>query len=373
MNQNTFRQNKTDCFRTFLRGGPQKRNYVILDPSTYAAEFAGKTGGYPTYDDNLAFHQAFQNDCPISAFIFPDDVIPQLKWAREYLETKGQDRYYCESLKMPGGVAKRIIAERPGTQPWIVKAPVQTEKDFDLIDYYAESTKAGASLYAQKYQKLFSNLKSDGFMPGMVLLTSFEVYYLIDYPDQPLFYYDHTERYLKSVAKVNEANMAVAKELAGAGCEIFYMGSAGLELLSPRIFDEAIIPFVREVTDFIRKLNCFSSYHICGHSGQLLKTGRINALKPTWFETFSTPPCGDNKSLSDGLRYLDTEIVSKGNLPLEILRNGTPDDIRATVKDIIKQSRDRRHIIGQADATILSGTPRANIETVLQAANNLTN
>lgn len=205
-------------------------------------------------------------------------------------------------------------------------------------------------------------------MPGMVLLTSFEVYYLIDYPDQPLFYYDHTERYLKSTAKVNEANVAVAMELAKAGCEIFYMGSAGLELLSPRIFDEAIIPFVREITDHIRSLNCFSCYHICGHSSQLLKTGRINALKPTWFETFSTPPCGNNENLAKAIEYLDQEIISKGNLPLELLRNGVPNDIRSAIKDIIDQSRDRRHIIGQADATILSGTPLANIQAMLQAA-----
>jgi uroporphyrinogen-III decarboxylase len=368
MNQYNLQQNQTDSFRNFLKGGPKERNYVILDPSTYAAEFVGKPGGYPTYDDNLAFHSTFHNDCPISAFVFPDAVIPDLKWDRKFLEMKGSDAYYEESLKMPTGMAKRVIAERPGTQPWIVKAPVQAKEDFDLIDYYAECTKAGASLYAKEYRTLFNTLKSDGFMPGMVLLTSFEVYYLIDYPDQPLFYYDHTERYLKSIAKVNEANMAVARELANVGCEIFLMGSAGLELLSPRIFDEAIIPFVREITDYIRKLNCFSCYHICGHSNQLLKTGRINALKPTWFETFSTPPCGNNESLSQALEYLDPEIISKGNLPLELLRNGTPDEIYSAVKDIIGQSRGRRHIIGQADATILSGTPRENIEAILRAA-----
>jgi len=210
--------------------------------------------------------------------------------------------------------------------------------------------------------------KAKGFMVTSVLLTAFEVYYLIDYPDQPLFYYDHSERYLASIRRIHRANLALAEELVNVGCDMFIMGSAGLELLSPTIFDEAIIPFARETTDHLRGLGAFSFYHMCGHSRQLLETGRINAIKPTWFETFSTTPCGNNRSLQESLKYLDPEIISKGNLPLELLRNGTVDQIRQTVDDIRIQSQNRRHIIGQGDATILSGTPRQNIEAFLKAA-----
>ncbi len=360
---------RTKSFREFLEGGKKQREYVILDPSTYAAEFAGKPGGYPTYEDNLSFHKAFENDSPISAFVFPEDIVPELKWERSFSKQKGEENYYKETLKLPSGrTSCRVVAERPGTQPWIVQAPVKEENDFELIEYYAEQTKENAALFAEKFKTFFNQLKSEGFMAGMVLLTPFEVYYLIDYPDMPLFYYDHKDTYLNCVEKVTEANIAVASELVKIGCEVFYMGSAGLELLSPRIFDEAIIPSVRRITDHIRDINAFSSYHICGHSYQLLESGRINSMKPTWFETFSTAPCGNNPSLSESLKLLDDSIISKGNLALELLRNGSPSEIREETIKIMDASKERSHIIGQADATILSATPQENIRAFLETA-----
>jgi len=181
----------------------------------------------------------------------------------------------------------------------------------------------------------------------------------------PLFFYDFEERYLQSIKKIHAANLAVIDHLRAMDCDFFAMGSAGLELLSPKIFDEAIIPFARETTDHIRSSGAFSSYHICGHSRQLLETGRINSIKPTWFETFSAPPCGNNDSLKESLGYLDPDIISKGNLALELIKDGTPEQIEAAVYDIIEQTKDKRHIIGQADATILSGTPAENINAFL--------
>jgi len=366
-----LKQRRLESFRNFVKGTGPAANYIMLEPSTYAAEFCGKPGGHPTFADNLAFHKAFVNDSPLTEFVFPDAILPQLCWKRTLLEKKEEISFFEETLQVPGsGPKTRVIAENPGTQPWIVKAPVQNESDFDLIDYYAECVKNNTQHYAAKFGTLFDFCKREGFMASAVLLIPFEAYYLVDYPDMPLFFYDFTDRYLRSIKNVHQANMAVAKTLIDAGCEMFYMGSAGLELLSPRIFDEAIIPFVRETTDYIHSRGAFANYHICGHSYQLLKSGRINTIRPTWFETFSSPPCGNNACLRESLNYLSEDIISKGNLSLEILRNGTPQDIKTATHEIIKGSRGRRHIIGQADATILSGTPQANIRAFLDAASN---
>lgn len=369
MNDLKKRLERTSSFRNFLRTRQKERDYVILDPSTYAAEFSGKKSGYPTFEDNMAFHKAFENDSPISAFVFPDEVIPELKWNREVVHETAGEVHYRETINVPGsGIKERLIAEAPGTQPWIIKAPVREESDFDLIDYYAECVRKNTHLFTVRFRELFQTFQDQGFMAGIVLLTAFEVYYLIDYPDMPLFYYDYPERYLNATQNVYKANIALAEELMKAGCEIFYMGSAGMELLSPRIFDEAIIPYTRQTTDFIRDNGGFSSYHICGHSYQLLQSGRINQIRPTWFETFSSPPCGNNPSLSESLRYLDDTIISKGNLALELLRNGTTDEVKNEALNIRKETRGRNHIIGQADATILNGTPEQNIRALLKAA-----
>jgi uroporphyrinogen-III decarboxylase len=353
---------RANSFRRFLQGGPAARRYLVLDPSSYAAEFAGKYGGHATLEDNVVFQEAFGNDCPILEVILPENYLPELKWDRRFLRESGEERYFEETLRIPAGrVARRILAEKKGTIPWLVESAVQKEPDFDLVDYYADCVQRRADWLAAAIAPQFDAYRKRGFMVGAAVLIGFEAYYLIDYPAQPIFFYDMSERYLASIRKVQEANMVLIRELAKVGCEIVGMGSAGLELLSPRIFDEAIISFARETTDLVRSLGMFSHYHICGHSRQLLESGRINTIHPTWFETVSTPPCGDNVSLSEGLKCLSPDIISKGNLPLESLRNGTPEDIRAAIRDIIRQSAGRRHIIGQADSTILPGTPIENV------------
>lgn len=142
------RQDRTESFRRFLKGGPKERPYVILDPSSYAAEFAGKLGGHPTIEDNIAFHTAFENDSPIGEFAMPDQYLPELAWKRTFLKQQGEETYFTETLTIPSGPKRRVIAEKKGTIPWLAEPPVKSEADFDLIDYYADCAKANAAFIA---------------------------------------------------------------------------------------------------------------------------------------------------------------------------------------------------------------------------------
>ena len=50
------RSEQLDCLRAFLRGAPETRLFVRLDPSSFAATFAGRPGGRPTVEEEVAFH-----------------------------------------------------------------------------------------------------------------------------------------------------------------------------------------------------------------------------------------------------------------------------------------------------------------------------
>jgi uroporphyrinogen-III decarboxylase len=65
------------------------------------------------------------------------------------------------------------------------------------------------------------------------------------------------------------------------------------------------------------------------------------------------------------------DIITKGNINLELLLEGTPDQIKSAVVQIAEASRGRRHVIGQADATILTGTPPENLRAFLAAVDGL--
>ena len=59
---------KVEQLRYFLNGGPKSRNFVSLDPSSYASILAGKPGGSPSIEDEMAFHQTFPNDAMVHFF-----------------------------------------------------------------------------------------------------------------------------------------------------------------------------------------------------------------------------------------------------------------------------------------------------------------
>ncbi|MFH0962900.1 MAG: uroporphyrinogen decarboxylase family protein [Planctomycetota bacterium] len=355
--------------RAFLKGGPQGRGFVRLDPSTYAAVFAGRPGGTPTIEDEIAFHRAFPNDAMPALLLDFEKLTPDLCWRRRLVRRDDDGRAtWEETVTIPSGEKRRIVVDQPGTQPWLLEPAVKSESDFDIVEFYAEAIREHASSIADALKQYPPLLESLGMLPAAAIFSAFEAYWLINYPDMPLFYMDFPRRYLASIRKVHEANLVLLEALAAVGFELFYAGSAGLELLSPRIFREAIVPFQREFNDRARALGVLTSYHVCGHSEGLIRQKIIDDIRPTIFETCSTPPCGDNPSLGEAVRGIAEDIITKGNLPLELLRNGSPREIAAAVRDIARVTGGRRHIIGQADATILTGTPYENIRAFLDAA-----
>ena len=364
----TQQTERYEDFRRFLAGGEATRQYVCLDPSSYASVLAGKDGGRPSVDDQIAFHQSFRNDAMVSIPLNVSEVVPELAWNRQRLkEDADGTTYWRETLPVPWGEARRVVADRPGTIPWLVEPAIRTLEDFALVEFHADRTRENAAALARSIGDIPARLRALGMMSGAVVYSAFEAYYLIDYPDMPLFYIDWPERYLAAVEKVHAANMTVLEELSLVGVELVLTGSAGMELLSPDIFREAIVPFQREFNDRARKLGCMVLYHICGHSRQLIEWGVVDAIKPTVFETCSGPPCGNNSDLRAAVGGISEEIITKGNLDLALLRNGTPEQISAAVNEIASATNGRRHILGQGDATILDGTPGDNIEAFLDA------
>ncbi len=355
--------------RDFLKGREPSRSFFHVDPSSFAAIYAGKTSGHPDLKDLISFHSAFESDAPISIPLNISGVIKSLCWEERIIKTAADGTVFLEeTIATPYGRFRRVVADSPGTTPWLAEPAIQKEDDFRLADFYAEQMIEHASILKETIEPLTGHLRAEGFQPAITLFTAFELQYLVDYADMPIFYMDWPERYIKAVENMHMANMGLLEVLAGAGVELFYTGSAGLELLSPGIFKNAIVPFQREFNDRARQLGRFVVYHICGHSRLLIEQKIIDNIKPTVFETCSGPPCGNNNDLRESVFNVSEEIITKGNLPLETLRNGTPDEIREYVCGIKKSVSGRRHIVGQADGTILDGTPLENIKTYIETA-----
>ena len=78
-------------------------------------------------------------------------------------------------------------------------------------------------------------------------------------------------------------------------------------------------------------------------------------------ETIAPPPEGDN-NLEESREKIDSNICTKGNLNLHILRDGNPDQIKVQVEKMVKAVKGFPRIFSTADG-VLEGTPPENYIT----------
>ena len=150
---------------------------------------------------------------------------------------------------------------------------------------------------------------------------------------------------------------------------LFYCVDA-TEWISPDFFREHLLEDTREILTRWRAMGGFVLWHSCGRVAKFVELGFYNIFKPEIFETMSEPPVGDLPSLRWARERLDPAIATKGNIPLNVLLSGTPDDVRAAVRRVRAQTAGYRHVVGLSD-DVLKGTPLANARAFVDEARSI--
>lgn len=82
---------------------------------------------------------------------------------------------------------------------------------------------------------------------------------------------------------------------------------------------------------------------------------------PLFLASLPFQPKNGSVPVSYRREQLDPEIITKGNISLDILLNGTPQQVREKVRYVKESTRGYRHIIGLSD-NILDHTPCENLK-----------
>ena len=104
----------------------------------------------------------------------------------------------------------------------------------------------------------------------------------------------------------------------------------------------------------------FIVWHSCGLIKKLIETGFYDDFMPEILETLSEAPFGNLPSLKWARERIHRDIITKGNLSLDIISTGTPEDVRNDVRRIRDETCGYRHIVGLSD-DIMKNTPVANV------------
>ena len=134
------------------------------------------------------------------------------------------------------------------------------------------------------------------------------------------------------------------------------------DILGYNYYREFSYPYIKKLFDGIMKItNQVPSLHICGHSKKILKD-----LADIGFNNFSLDNC---ESLEEIKNLVGNRMLLGGNIdPVDIMRNGTIDDVIKATKQVIYYGSDNPcGYIVMPGCQVPIGTPLENIDALRYA------
>jgi uroporphyrinogen decarboxylase len=157
------------------------------------------------------------------------------------------------------------------------------------------------------------------------------------------------------------------QQIIDAGPDVLsYAGNiANAKLVSPRFYRAYILPYEREFVDFIQSQGVIVLYHNCGYARNLLPL--YTELGLGAYESLTPPPYGDTV-LEDAVQVFGQETALSGNIDqITLLREGTPAEIEAVVKQTLDTVRGRSHFILATTDYFNEATPHDSIHALAEA------
>lgn len=177
---------------------------------------------------------------------------------------------------------------------------------------------------------------------------------MLDFFDDPAFVRD-------LFAFVVEMELRFAREQVKAGADVIGIGDAAASLIGPQFYHEFVWPYEKKLVDGIHAMGARTRMHICGNTRPLL--GGLGRLGCAVVDLDYMAP------IAEGRQHMGPNQVLLGNVnPVLVIRNGTPDDVHATIKKCHEESGPR-FIVG-AGCEIPRDTPEANLRALCEYAHN---
>jgi MtaA/CmuA family methyltransferase len=168
---------------------------------------------------------------------------------------------------------------------------------------------------------------------------------MLDFHDDPGFVRD-------LFAFVVAMELSFARAQVEAGVDIIGVGDAAASLVGPRLYDEFVWPYEKQLVDGLHALGTRVRLHICGNTRRIL--AGMGKLGCEIVDLDYPSP------LAEGRAAMGPGQVLLGNInPVKVLRDGTPESITAAVAECHRQAGSR-YIVGPGCETPRE-TPAQNL------------
>jgi len=165
--------------------------------------------------------------------------------------------------------------------------------------------------------------------------------------------------------------VAAGAKVAAAGGDVMRVvgNIAGGGVVGPAFYARHVLPYEKRYIDSLSVGGAKVLFHNCGQCTGLLNI-YARMLDGNALESLSPAAAGgDIDSLRAARGMIGENIVMVGNFDqVHTLKNGTAPDIRRQAERIFEETRGDRAFIFSTSDSLAPGTPRQNIETMVECA-----
>lgn len=341
--------------------------------SGFDAKMVGKKWlSEPTFEDTKSVCEMFDM-VPLYNFGLPDltQLTPDIKWKNTHKSIDEQGRRSSENtlITPKGNLVSKLIEEqiKGGAQ---IKYPVTEEEELDIVEYYVDSLLEvkDFSLISEQVGNIRKIL---GESEPLDIQWSMQPYELMCFPDTmntAIFASICPEQFKRLMDKILRLNEYLLKAVAKGGADFVFLGGPGSEMISPKYYENFLVPYSKIVTDMAHENGLLIYTHICSPIEPMLTMGYYNQMGIDLFETLSEAPVGNVKSIEDAFSKLSPEICTRGNIGLDKLLQCNPQEIKEISFKILEAAHkmNRKHILAASDYMFYD-TPAENVHAMCEA------
>lgn len=287
---------------------------------------------------------------------------------------KGTTTITRSTITTPDGVLTQdfsINKLRPGTLMYgCTKHPIKTVEDLDIAIKYEPPflTDEKAQMIKGRIQTVKDAVGDDGIVGSWTPHGPFNNCSLLI--DQEMLYslflldYDFHE---KLMTFATSRILDYTRAIDNAGVDVHCVGgNVPGGFLGKRCYDEYILPFEKKYIEFVQANGTPAMYHNCGKIMDLVES--YKELGARVIEPFSPVPLGD-ADLAKAKEIVNGDYIMVGGVDqVNILQNGTVEEVKRVTEQTIKIGKPGGKFILQSADFLEYGTPIENIEAYVETA-----
>lgn len=364
-----------DKFIDYVKNGQDKPivSLQIGAGAGFDVKLAGKLwNSEGTIEDTIAAYEKVGGE-PLYNIGLPglDQMDPGLV-KKVKKEDKPNEKLRQEFLDTPFGTLEWKFHEIPKTGTMFLKYPVTVDDDqgaFDKIKWYCEKHHKAADKIPGVLGPAIEKIQKHGAVSVQWNLQPFEMFGLAPVDSLVLLAKLYPDDFRQTCDFIRDANIDILNKVLDAGADFVFLGGPGSEMLSPDMYKDFLIPDSQVLSGEVHRRGRLIYSHICSPVEPFLTMGFYNEMGIDLFETLSPPPVGNVPDLAKAREILDDNICTRGNIGLDLLLNGTVEEVEKATIEVLEATKGTKHMVAASDY-LFYDIPFENVKAVVETVQN---